>query len=370
MKPIFHLPLLGLLLALAGVAQAVEPIPNNSGEYLSPYTSDGVTADWVDKSINAQMGGAVGGAVGAYAGAKAMENVPFIGGFLGNKVGKAAGRKAALAASGGEDYMRETSDLSFNSLEEMSVWMYRQHGQSTNYAEVLKATQEVYPEMKQVYPVAIARAGRSGNPQSVTRVASDQSSSSSPATVRSTPMAPPAPPKPYMERNSHGTLALAKNSGDLSSTGLAMSLGGNTAKANALGLFYDLGLMIASDASEIYMGLGPSWGFNERVRGYAGIQLDFIDYDIGMDDETLSFYGVGYRLGAEFRMPVQNLVLDVGVRSVDAEEDSYADETLTLDYTGAKASLEYQFSDGAGLLLGYEDRDEASSIYLGIRGRF
>ncbi len=34
-------------------------IEDNSGQYLSPYTSDGVTAEWVNKAINAKMGSAV-----------------------------------------------------------------------------------------------------------------------------------------------------------------------------------------------------------------------------------------------------------------------------------------------------------------------
>lgn len=368
MKKMTRVCLAACLALFAGLAFAVQPIQGNSGQYLSPYTSDGVTADWVDKSINAKMGSAVGGAVGAYAGAKAMENVPFIGGFLGNKVGKAAGRKAALAASGGEDYMRQTSDLSFNSLEEMSVWMYRNHGQSANYAEVLKATQEVYPEMKQVYPVAVARAANGGAATAASGSAAPAQYAAAPAT----PAAPPAPPKPYMERTGHATLALAKNSGDISGTGLAFDLGVINADTNALGVFFDLGFQFSSgddvDFSEFVLALGPSWGFTDTVRGYVGLQLDTITLDTTND--TIDLFGVGYRLGAQFRMPAQKLILDVGVRSVDAEDDSYYGQEVTLDYTEPKVSLEYAISDGAGLLLGYEGRDDDSSMYFGIRGRF
>ncbi|HAD45012.1 MAG TPA: carboxyl-terminal protease-like protein, partial [Alcanivorax sp.] len=128
-------------------------------EYLSPYTSDGVTAEWVNKAINAKMGSAAGSAVGAaagaYAGRKALESVPggsligsFFGGMAGSKAGQNVGRDAAIQASGGWDYIRETSDLSFRSLNDMARWMTTVHGQKSNFQEVLNATLQVYPELQ------------------------------------------------------------------------------------------------------------------------------------------------------------------------------------------------------------------------------
>jgi hypothetical protein len=370
MKIIKNLTLTALAVFFVSTVQAAEPIQGTSGTYMSPYTSDGVTADWVNKAINADMGSAVGGAVGAYAGAKAMENVPFIGGFLGNKVGKAAGRKAALSASGGERYMRETSDLSFNSLDDLAQWMYLEHGQSANYNDVLEATKSVYPDLAQVYPGAVARAAQGGQSGSTSgsRATAVAAVSSQSQPARAVPMAPVEPPPPWIERGGHAGIALAKNSGDISGIGLLLNMGGISADAKDLGLFYDLGFMASSgddvDVSEIFIAFGPSYGFSEYARGYVGLQMDAISYS---DDynETADFFGFGYRLGAEFRMPAQNLILDLGVRSVDADDDPY-----TLDYTGMKASLEYRISDGAGLWLGYEDRDGDNSIYLGVRGRF
>ncbi len=134
-------------------------IQDNSGEYLSPYTSDGVTAEWVNKAINAKMGSAAGSAVGAaagaYAGRKALESVPggsilgsFLGGMAGSKAGQDVGRDAAIEASGGWDYIRQTSDLSFRSLNDMARWMTTVHGQSSNFQEVLNATLQIYPELQ------------------------------------------------------------------------------------------------------------------------------------------------------------------------------------------------------------------------------
>jgi hypothetical protein len=90
----------------------------------------------------------VGGAAGAYAANKALESVPggsLIGGFLGSKAGKAVGTKMADDASGGDTYRRQTSDLSFRSLNDMASWLKKEHGDKANFAEVTKATDAVYP---------------------------------------------------------------------------------------------------------------------------------------------------------------------------------------------------------------------------------
>lgn len=139
-------------------AVAPEPIYGNTGEFMSPYTEDGVVADWVDKAINAKLGAAVGSQVGAYAGRKALENVPFFGGMLGQRAGDAAGRAIAIQASGGWDHIRGTSDLSFATLEDMSVYLYAMHSSHPHFDKVLEATYEIYPDMRTAYWPAIQRA--------------------------------------------------------------------------------------------------------------------------------------------------------------------------------------------------------------------
>ena len=124
-------------------------IPDNSGEYMNPWTSDGVLAEWVDKAINAKMGSAVGSAAGAYAASKALDNVPFVGGFLGSKVGKKLGHSAAISASGGMDYIRQTSDQSFRSLEDMARYLKAVHGTNSNFQDAIKAADAIYPGLMQ-----------------------------------------------------------------------------------------------------------------------------------------------------------------------------------------------------------------------------
>ncbi|EUC71081.1 hypothetical protein Y017_07455 [Alcanivorax sp. 97CO-5] len=124
-------------------------IPDNSGEYMNPWTSDGVLAEWVDKAINAKMGSAIGSAAGAYAAQKALDNVPFVGGFLGSKVGKKVGHSAAISASGGMEYIRETSDQSFRNLDDMARYLNAVHANNGNFQDAVKAADAIYPGLMQ-----------------------------------------------------------------------------------------------------------------------------------------------------------------------------------------------------------------------------
>jgi hypothetical protein len=125
---------------------------------MSPYTQDEVVALWCDKAMNARMGAAVGSAVGTYAGAKALEQIPFIGGFLGEKVGNAVGRKIAIESSGGMEYIKETSDMSFNSLDDMIVWLYATKSDNEHYSEVIKSVSGIYPDYNERYAIALRNA--------------------------------------------------------------------------------------------------------------------------------------------------------------------------------------------------------------------
>jgi len=139
---------------------APDPIADNSGLYMCPYTSDGVMAEWTDKAINAKMGSTIGSMAGAYAGQKALEQVPFVGGFIGQKVGEKIGREIAIKSCGGMEYIKETSDLSFNNVEEMSLYLYVKHSSHEHYQNALNAAQEIYPEFKKGYYQALVSASQ------------------------------------------------------------------------------------------------------------------------------------------------------------------------------------------------------------------
>lgn len=142
----------------AAAIAAPAPIEGVTGKYVCPFTSDGVTAGWVTKSMQVKAAGQIGSMAGNYAGQKAMEQVPFVGGFLGKKAGQAMGRQVALSSIGGEAFLRGSSDLSFNSLEEMSVYIYANYSANPDYPKILAATYAIYPEMEAVYVGAVQRA--------------------------------------------------------------------------------------------------------------------------------------------------------------------------------------------------------------------
>lgn len=129
-------------------------IDGSSGAFLSPITSDGVAAEWVEKSISVGLGSSLGSAAGAYAGQKLLGSVPFVGGFLGQKAGAAVGRTTALQTVGGEAFMRSTTDISFHSLSDMAAWLKQNHATHPRMGEILKAAGKIYPDL----PLAYAQA--------------------------------------------------------------------------------------------------------------------------------------------------------------------------------------------------------------------
>lgn len=139
---------------------APEPIAGNTGKYMSPYTSDEVLAEWVDNAIKASAAAKIGGAVGAYAGAKALEQVPLVGGILGGMVGNKIGKEIAIKCAGGRDFICQSSDLSFNDVNEMAVYLYVKHSTSEHYKDALKATSSIYPEFKDHYYSALVKASK------------------------------------------------------------------------------------------------------------------------------------------------------------------------------------------------------------------
>ena len=153
----------GPRIAAPNLIKAPQPIVGNTGKYMSPYTEDGTVAAWVEKGRNAGMGASLGGFVGAQAGQKVAENIPFVGGLLGQKLGETAGRAIALKMVGGEEFIRANSDLSFNSVNELAVYMYAKNSTHKDFAEALKLTQDIYPELKTAYYPAIISASAAAN---------------------------------------------------------------------------------------------------------------------------------------------------------------------------------------------------------------
>lgn len=145
-------------IAAPSALTAPPPIEGSAGKYASPFTSDGVTAGWVTKSMSVKAAGQIGSMAGNYAGQKAMEQVPFVGGFLGKKAGAAMGRGIALRAIGGEEFLRTSTDLSFNSLNDMALFMYVNYSTNPEYQKILDATYAIYPDFQAAYMPALQSA--------------------------------------------------------------------------------------------------------------------------------------------------------------------------------------------------------------------
>ena len=131
-------------------ASAPKPIEGNTGKFMSPFTSDGVTAGWVTKSMQVQASGQLGAAAGQIVGDQLLGNIPFAGMFAG-KATKALARKVALDSIGGEEFLKSSSDLSFDTLDEMASYMYAFHSSHAEYGKIVKATTAIYPDFGQAY---------------------------------------------------------------------------------------------------------------------------------------------------------------------------------------------------------------------------
>jgi hypothetical protein len=122
-----------------------KPIMDNSGKFMFAYTQDEVLAKWVDNAMQAKGASQIGGALGAAAGAKLLENVPFVGGMLGEAVGNKIGREIALKAAGGEEVVKNTSDISFNNPQDLCVYAYIKYSSNPHYQDAMSAMKEIYP---------------------------------------------------------------------------------------------------------------------------------------------------------------------------------------------------------------------------------
>ena len=144
--------------AAAGIElEAPAPRADSVGKYVVPYTADGATTAWADKALQASAGSAAGKEAGKKAGGLLAKKVPF-GGLMGKKVTDTAGSQGAIMAAGGWEFIRETSDQSFDNVDETAVYLHVMHAGSPGYAEALSAAFDIYPDLKKRYSGAIKKA--------------------------------------------------------------------------------------------------------------------------------------------------------------------------------------------------------------------
>jgi hypothetical protein len=141
------------------VLTAPTPIPDSSGAFLSPYKADGSLTAWAEKGMSASVGGAVGGAVGGRMAEGLASKIPFAGGFLGRKAKEKAAATGTVMAAGGWEFIKTSSDISFNTAEELAVYLQAKHaGVDPDFAKALGTAFGIYPALRTAYEPAVKAA--------------------------------------------------------------------------------------------------------------------------------------------------------------------------------------------------------------------
>lgn len=139
--------------------EAPKPQNNTRGSYLLPYDKNGALTEWAQKALQAKVGAMAGEKAGDMAGNAVASKVPF-GGFAKGFMKKKAKETGAMAAIGGKKFIKKSSSMSFNDINDYAVYMHVTHGSSGGYTEALAAAMAIYPDLEQHYDVAINQAYR------------------------------------------------------------------------------------------------------------------------------------------------------------------------------------------------------------------
>lgn len=137
--------------------EAPEPLEGVKGKFLLPYTAEGEPTEWAQKALSAEAGKLIGEKVGDKAVGALASKVPF-GGLAGGLMKKKVKETAGVMALGGMDFIKETSDQSFNSLNDYAVYLHVRHGSEPSYKETLAAAVALYPDLEKTMPSAIQQA--------------------------------------------------------------------------------------------------------------------------------------------------------------------------------------------------------------------
>lgn len=133
------------------------PIEGNTGNFLLPFDEGGNPTAWADKALNAQVGAlaaekASGAAINA-----AVAKVPF-GGFMAGAAKDKAKGAGAIAAIGGWDFIKESSSLSFDRLDDYSIYLHQEYNGLPGYEQALAAAMAIYPKLEKSYKSYVDKA--------------------------------------------------------------------------------------------------------------------------------------------------------------------------------------------------------------------
>lgn len=156
---------------------APTPIYDNSGAFLSPYRCDGTPTEWSNKAMSAGAGAAVGG----MAAEKAAAAVPFVGGFFAKKAKEKGAQTGAVTAAGGMEFIKSSSNISFNTVEELAVYLQAKHaGLDADFAKRVSAAMSIYPTLKTAYAPAVEAAANAAKAAAASGTASAPAAATDP----------------------------------------------------------------------------------------------------------------------------------------------------------------------------------------------
>lgn len=137
--------------------EVADPREDTEGKFIFPYMNSGLIADWADKAINAQVGAQVGAMAGDKATGALASKVPF-GGLAGGLLKGKGKELAAVTAIGGWEFIKETSDLSFDTLDDYSLYMHTEFEGGADYEKALAAAMAIYPDLEKTHKRSIDNA--------------------------------------------------------------------------------------------------------------------------------------------------------------------------------------------------------------------
>jgi hypothetical protein len=136
-----------------------EPIDGNTGKFLLPFDDGGNPTAWAEKALNAQAGAYAAGKATDSAINAAVAKVPF-GGFMAGAAKSSAKGAGAIVAIGGWDFIKENSSLSFDKLDDYSIYMHQEFNGLPGYEQALAAAMAVYPKLEKSHKGYIDKAYR------------------------------------------------------------------------------------------------------------------------------------------------------------------------------------------------------------------
>jgi hypothetical protein len=144
-----------------GRSRMTLPVPraDTGGQYLCPYTQAGTLTAWAEQAQAAATGGVAGNVAGEQAANQVAARVPFAGLFK-KEIKETAQAQGAAAAAGGWEHIRQTSELSFDKVDDLAVFMHGKYSTMPDYDKALASAMSLYPELYERYEPANQAAVR------------------------------------------------------------------------------------------------------------------------------------------------------------------------------------------------------------------